>query len=299
MTVGRLQHNDYTFQHVTPRGEWRWTTRLDVSGSVPSFSIRDIFSPYGLLRDSIPLPGEVVESMAGSITTLMTAFAPAMLIGPPVTLTFTVDEGAGYSASQDLVLTNTGAFGSLLQATLTPSAAFIRVAPSTVGGLLQGETSTAGIQVNATTLTAALSPYAGAVTAVSPSATNTPQVLPLVIIVRPKATIAVLPLTLTFSVVKPITGPFPAIAPQGFALQNTGPIASLLAYGIQKITGLSPWLTSILPSSGSVPGGTFQSVTVTVVPPDTLLPGTYTETLRISGYSTNFFVDLPVTLVVT
>lgn len=298
MATGRIEYQDYHYQHVTPQGRWRWVVRQDLSGTSPVFTVRDVSSPYGLLRDSIPLPGEVIEAMAGAIVTLATAYAPAMLIGPPATLTFTVDEGAGFSASQTLLLANTGAFGSLLQASLTPSAAFVRVSPSSVGGMQQNETATAEVMVDATTLLATSSPYAAAVTATSGNATNSPQVLPLTVIVRPKATIAVLPTSLLFTVVKPITGSFPAIPAQAFALQNTGLAASLLDYRIQTVSGAA-WVTGFSPSTGQISGGGSQSITVTATPPDSFLPGTYTETLRITGYSTNTSVDLTLTLVIT
>lgn len=85
-----LSFQDYQFQQSMPEGIWRWTTRMDLSGLTPSFSIRDIFSPYGLLRDSIPLPGPIIQAMAGSITNLQSAFAPVILAAPAA-LVFTLD----------------------------------------------------------------------------------------------------------------------------------------------------------------------------------------------------------------
>jgi hypothetical protein len=214
-------------------------------------------------------------------------------------MSFTVDEGFGVSASLPLVVTNGGVFGSLLSAALTPSAAYLLVSPQTLGGLQQNESGTAQVRVDSTNLLAVYSPYAASVSVSAVGATNSPQTVPVTIVVRPKATVAVLPIALSFSVVAPVSGPFPAIPSQVFALQNTGPLGSLLTFRIEKLGACSDWLISFLPSSGSVAGGSSQTITVTVAPPEGMLQGTYTETLRVSGYSTNGFVDIPITLVIT
>jgi len=93
-----LQFQDYQFQQATQTGYWKWTTRMDVSGPAPVFSIRDILSPFGLLRDSVPLPGLIVKAMADSITQLQTNFAPSILVATP-TVTFLLDEGRGFRPS--------------------------------------------------------------------------------------------------------------------------------------------------------------------------------------------------------
>lgn len=299
ISAAHLRFQDYQFQFQVSTGIWKWTTRVDVSGSMPVYQVRDIVSPYGVLRDSIPIPGQVVQAMGESITQVQQNFPPRILIGPPGSLSITVDEGRGFSESEAVPLTNSGIFGSLLSATLSPSAAYVRVTPSTVGSLASNEAGSFDVSVDSTSLLASSSPYSASVTVVDPSATNTPQTLPLTIIVRPKATIAASVATLTFSVAKPVSGAFPAIPSQTFAVQNTGAAGSSLDFQAQKLTGLSDWLVGFGPTSGTVASSGSQTVTVNVAPAASMMSGTYEETLRVSGYSTNSFVDVLVRLVIS
>jgi hypothetical protein len=273
---------------------------MDVSGSFPFFQVRDVCSPYGVLRDSVPIPGDVVVAMSDSISQIKQNFPPKILVGPPASLTFTVDEGRGFSDGQNVVLTNDGSFGALLGSTLTTSASYVTVSPANVGNLAANASGSFDVAVDSTDLVAADSPYAETVRVQDPNATNTPQTLPITINVRPKATMALVPAVLSFSAVAPITGPFPATPAQSFQLQNTGPAGSVLDFQIQRLTNTSErWLSSFGPVSGTVNGGSYDVINVQVHPCEGLLTGTYQETLRISGYSTNRYVDVLVQLVVT
>lgn len=297
--ASNLKFHDYQFEVAVPTGKWRWTTRLDVSQSNPVYSVRDIISPYGLLRDSIPLPEVVVKGMADSIEELRSNFSPHILVGPPTSLTFTVDEGRGFSLSQDVILTNDGVFGSVLGMTITSSAAYVRAVPANIGNLAINESGSFDVDVTSTTLVAADSPYNETLTVQDPGATNSPQVIPVTIVVRPKSTVGCTPTSLSFSVVKPLVGDFPSIPTQNFTVQNLGLSGSILEYEVNKLTGLSDWLTGITPSSGQLNSGGSEAVTVTVHPPSNLMQGIYTETLRVAGYSTNNYVDVEIQLVIT
>jgi len=297
--VSNLQSHDYKFELATAAGKWKWVTRLDVSQSNPIFSVRDVVSPYGLLRDSIPIPGEVVAAMAESIEELRLNFSPNILLGPPTVLNFTVDEGRGFAEGVPVLLTNDGVYGSILGVTLTTSAPYVRVTPATLGNLALNESGQFNVEVDATNLLATSSPYNESVVIQDPAATNNPQSLPITITVRPKAEIAVTPAVVTFNVVKPLSGSFPSIPTQTFTVQNTGPSGSVLEFQVQKLTGLSDWLTSFLPASGVLTASGSSVVTVTVQPPDQLLQGTYTEKLRVSGYSSNSYQDVEIQLVIT
>jgi len=297
--ASNLKTHDYQFEYAVPAGKWKWTTRLDVSQSNPIYTIRDIISPYGLLRDSIPLPGVVVSAMAESIVELKANFSPHILVGPPTSLTFVVDEGRGYSPSQGVILTNDGVYGSILGVTITSSAAYVRPVPANIGNLAINESGQFDVDVSSTTLLALSSPYNETLTVQDPGATNSPQVIPVTITVRPKATVATSIGLLTFTVVKPLIGSFPAIPTQAFSVQNLGPVGSILDFDVNKLTGLSDWLIGITPSIGQLASGGSQVTTLTVDPPDNLTQGVYTETLRVSGYSTNTYVDVEIQLVIT
>ena len=293
----RIQFQDYQFEAFVPAGAWKWTTRANVSQSIPTFEVRDIVSPHGLLRDSIPIPGDVVSEMAGSITEIMQQFTPNILAAP-ATLLFTVDEGRGFSSAQAVQITNDGRFGSLLSASIASSANYVTATPANVGGLAFNESGSFDAAVDSSTLLALNSPYAQTLTIQDATATNNPVVIPVTINVRSKATIDTTPTLLEFNVVKPVTGSFPPIPSQTFQLQNTGLADSLLEYQIQKLLGVS-WLASVNPIFGTLVGGVEQTVTVVVAPAEGTLTGTFSETLRITGYSTNLQHDVEITLTVT
>jgi hypothetical protein len=298
ITAANLRRQSYEFQQDTTSGRWRWTTNMDVSGSVPSFTVTGIISPMGILRDSIPIPGEVVEAMGESITEVRTQFPPTILIGPPTSLTFEVNEGEGFSLPQEVLLTNNGVFGSLLGVTLTASAVYISVAPAQLGNLSSNESGAFDVSVDSTGLLAANSPYSGTVTVQDPTATNNPLVLPITIDVLPKATIDATPITLFFTVVKPLSGSFPVIPSQTFTIENTGPAGSVLTWQLQRVA-CAPWLASFAPVSGTLNSGESELITVVVAPPQSTLLGTYTETLRITGYSSNESFDVTLQLTVS
>lgn len=196
-------------------------------------------------------------------------------------------------------MTNAGGFGSLLDVTLTTSASYIVVRPFEVGGIPSQASGAVDVLVDSTNLVATASPYAGTVVLQDSRATNTPITVPVTINVRPKATIATDLAALTFYVVKPLDGPFPPIPVQTFTLSNTGLPASSLDFVVQKLINNSPWLVSYSPASGTLLGGGSQAITVGVSPAQACLRGTYTETLRVSGYSSNGYTDVQVTLVIT
>jgi hypothetical protein len=260
--------------------------------------VEGIISPFGILRDSIPIPGDVIVAMNDSIEEIRTQFPPAIFIGPPSSLVFNVTEGRGYAEPQAVILTNTGVFGSLMGATLTSDAAYVSVTPAQIGNLASQESGEFEVAVNSAQLLALNSPYIQNIVVEDPNATNNPQVLTVTIVVSPKAVITVTPAALMFNATKPLSGPFPAIPSQTFTIQNTGPAGSVLEWQLQKVNCAS-WLAGYAPISGTLNSGDTETVTVVVAPPVNTIAGVYTETLRISGFSENQFVDLPITLTVT
>lgn len=273
---------------------------MDVSGAVPVYEVRDVVTPFGTLRDKTPIPGDVVVGMAESITEIQANFPPNILLGPPPNLTFEVDEGRGFSDSQAVTLTNGGSFGSLLGATLATSAPYVTVSPAAIGNLAANESGSFGVTVDSTLLLAADGPYSETVVVQDPNATNSPQTFSVNVNVRPKAIIAGTPTPIEFTVVRPLTGPFPAIPSQVLTVENTGPIGSVLSFQVQRLTNLSGnWLNAPSPVSGTLTSGQTQAINLVAAPVEGLAPGTYQETLRISGFSTNEFVDVLIQLVIT
>lgn len=293
MPPSQLRFQDYQFQLSLHAGAWRWTTRVDVSKEVQT-EIRDIISPYGLLRDSIPIPGEVVNAMADSIGVVLQAYPPSILLDP-LSLSFVVDEGRGISAPVQVRVTNNGILGSLLSVQITSSAPYVLPTPANVGGLVANASGSFQVSVDSTNLQATESPYVASLAVQNQGATNSPQNIPVSITVRPKAVISPTLTSLQFNVSAPLTGVFPPIPAQQFSLLNAGLPESVLDYQIRRLVGV-PWVTSVSPVYGSLAGGAEQAITVAVVPPANTLRGAYTETLRVTGYSSNMSVDVLITL---
>jgi hypothetical protein len=155
------------------------------------------------------------------------------------------------------------------------------------------------VSVDSTNLTAADSPVAATVTLTDLKALNSPQTLPVTITVRPKAEIDVTPTALAYAVTKPLTGSFPVIPSQTFTVTNTGPAGSVLDFQVQRLLGSDTWLKTFSPINGTLNSGESQAVTVVLEPDSSVTSGTVlTEMLRISGYSSNDYVDVTVTLTV-
>lgn len=297
--VSRLQVQDYQYQVALPAGIWRWTTRLDLSGAMPIYQVVDVRSPYGNLRDMIPIPGPVVTAMANSITEIQQAFAPAIMLSP-TSLAFTLNQGQGVSTPQSITITNNGVFGSLLSAAITTSAPWIQVTPANIDSLGFNQAGSFNVTADSSALLSANSPFTGTIMVQGQGATNNPQTIDVTVTVLPLATIAVSVPTLIFTVAGPLPpSPFPPVPAQQFILSNTGPAGSQLTFLIQKLIGNSPWLVSFAPFLGNLASTQTQAITVAVAPPPYLGPGTYSETLRISGYSTNMNQDVEIQLVVT
>lgn len=300
ISASNISAQDVVFSYDLNGRAWRWKTRMDLSGSTPTFQVFDILTPYGIFRDSVPLPGPIVEAMAESIQSLKSNFKPSILVGPPTSLSFVVDEGRGLSFAQVATVTNSGVFGSLLSASLGTSAPYISVHPSTIGQLSFNQTGTFQVSVDSTDLLPSSSPYVGSITVQDFAAPNSPQVFPVTIVVRPKAVIDLNPAVVEFHVSRPISGPFSVVPTQQFAVQNAGLAGSVLDFQILRLTGLSSnWLSSFNPLLGSLNAAQTSNITVQVAPEEGLLPGTYEETLRVSGYSINDYADVLIRLVVT
>lgn len=298
VTAANLQTQAYEFQQDTLSGRWKWVTLMDVSGVTPTFRVANIVSPFGILRDSIPIPGEIIEAMSASIVEIRTQFPPSIFLGPPSSLVFEVDEGRGFSDPQSVVITNTGTFGSLMAATLTSDAAYMTVTPAQIGNLASQESGDFEVAVDSSQLLALNSPYIQTITVEDPNATNTPQTMTATIVVRPKAEIDVAPTALSFNALKSLSGDFDPVPTKTFTVQNVGPVGSVLDWQVQSVNGCN-WLASFGPVSGTLASGATETVTVLVQPPSSTPVGTYTDTLRISGYSENQYVDVGVTLTVT
>jgi hypothetical protein len=183
---------------------------------------------------------------------------------------------------------------------VSSTAPWLQSTPANIDGLAFNEAGSFNVTADSSSLLAVDSPYTETITIQDPSAVNNPQVIHVTVNVRPPATIGISPTNLVFVATSPLfPNPYPPVPAQSFTLSNTGPAGSQLSFLIQKLIGNSPWLVSFTPFQGNLASAQSQVVTVAVAPPNNLLPGTYTETLRVSGFSTNMIQDVQVQLVIT
>lgn len=299
MPASALRKHDLQFREDTTAGPWEWTTRMDLTGARPAFQVLNVWSPWGNLRDSIPIPGAVILAMQASIAEMQSQFEPNILLGPPTSFTITLDEGRGESDGDDVLVTNNGVYGSLLGVSITSDETWLRASTNLLGNLAFNESGTFQLFADSTDLIATSSPYSATITLTDEGAGNNPVTIPVTVVVRPKATITVDDSLLIFTVVKPVSGSFPSVPTQTFTLSNSGLSGSLLDYQIQKLCNVSPWLMAYNPATGTLEDGEEQIITVTVVVPDGTALGTFEETLRISGYSSNSYTDVTIRLIVS
>lgn len=271
---------------------------MDLTGPSPAFSIVNIVTPYGSLRDRTPLPGDVVTKMATSIEEMASMYSPRILLST-TSITLTLDEGRGFGTGQSVTVTNSGIYGSLLSTSLTSSVGYVTSTPPALGGIGSGTTGTVNINADSSLLTAANSPYSTQVLVEDANATNNPQTINVTVVVRPKAAIEIIPEELLFNVGGPLGGPWPAIPPQTFQVLNDGLGPSVLNYQVEQLQCTAPWIISVSPTSGTLTGGSTAALTVNVSPQDGMQPGVYEQYIRVSGYSSNGYKDLYVALTIT
>lgn len=292
----------FEFQTESVQGTWRWTVRANnLQGVGQLYEVVDIGTPHGpLYRTQIPIPGDVVDAMAKSLSDLRDQLAPllALVSGSQTAFNLIITEGDPDEEIGSVTAQNSGAFGSFMGVTATPSTSWLAVSPTSAQGLGKGEQVTFDLSIFTATLLASGSPYAGVVNLQDDR--SSPTVIPIAVTVTvlPRPVIAVSPaqIDLTFVLSTSTAGP-----PKILSVSNSGPVGSQLEYTVAKVDNNSSWL-SISPLSGGpiAPGGSEQVTFSVVAAQAPAVPGTYQETVRVSSpNASNSPVDVVVRLVVT
>jgi uncharacterized protein (TIGR03437 family) len=227
-----------------------------------------VFSAFGSLPVTLP----VILTVSPNV--------PSIVLSP-TSLTFNALLG-GTSAFTQTVSVNNGQGGPLNWTTTSTTASggtWLTVTPasSTTAGLLTASVSTTGLVAGT---------YTGSIQVVSTGASNTPQTIPVTLVVQTPPTIAATPTSLLFTAA---VGVNPAT--QTIQINNSGGGSLGLAVVAASQTG--NWL-SVTPSTGVAP------VTETVsVASSTLVAGTYTGTITISAVNSPGITNSPQTITVT
>ncbi|HEY8098933.1 MAG TPA: hypothetical protein VIE65_22955, partial [Methylobacter sp.] len=259
-----------------------------------------IETPYGPLTTvMIPIPGDVIQAMADSLSQVQQQLSPMLsLISPsPASFTVTITEGDPDTKIGTITVQNAGAFGSIMSAYATPGVSWLKTQPSVANGLGKNDQANFDIIISSSILLNSASPYSGIV--VVQDNKNPPTIIPITVnvIVLPRPVVVVSPttVTLSYTLCTSTVGPSQLVN-----VINGGPAGSTMNFVATKING-SAWL-SVFPASGSniASGGTFP-ITLSVVRAGVpLLPGTYTDIVRVaSPNASNGYIDIPVQLVVS
>lgn len=291
-----------SFSRSSVGGTWSWTVRSNnVYGGSQLYQVDEIMTPWGRLSDAeSPIPADVVEAMATSIADLRGQLAPLLsLVQGVSSFNVTVTEGDAASDAASVLIQNSGAFGSFMTATGTPSVPWLSVDPSAVSGVPRGGQNTFNVRVLPSTLLANLSPYSGVVNLQDNRIPSTVVPLSFVVTVLPKPaiTLSVVDVTFSFSLMTMTSSSTAGTV----TVANAGPPNSLLSFTVGKVNNCSPWLVVSPTSGGPLSTGGSTDVSLTLVPANVPgIPGTYTEVIQISSTTASnspktFTVQLVVT----
>jgi hypothetical protein len=290
----------FSFSTQSVGGTWSWSVQADNTLGVGQvYQFVDILTPYGpLFQVEIPIPGDVIQEMAASLSEVQSQLAPLMALVQPTGAPFNliIVEGDPNQAVGSVDVQNVGAFGSFMQATATPDSAWLSADPSIVQGIGKNEVAGFNISLLTATLLASGSPFNGNVNLQDNR--DPPTVIPIAVTVTvlPRPIIGTSPAQLDFSYVLSTGVPSGALA---ITVENTGPAQSSLEFAAAAVDG-SSWLSIIPTSGGPLDSGQTAQVTVSLnVSGIPLGAGTYTDSIRISsGTASNSPVDVPVVLTV-
>lgn len=262
--------------------------------------VSNVLTPWGRLYDvAVDIPGDVIMAMSDSVATVKQQFAPALSLVSPIPPVFNVivAEGDPNVLAGSATFRNSGAFGSVLDLTATPSSPWLAADPSAFNGLPQnGQTSFSGTVLTASLLFSA-SPYSATINVMDK---RSGSVIPVVVnvVVLPRPTISVLPASVTLTYVI-LTGT-PGVPPV-LKVTNSGPPTSSLSFSVAKVHDTSPWLSFSVPSHAPMPSGASVDVNLSVVSAGVpMLAGVYSDVLRVSSVNaSNDYVDVPVSIIVS
>lgn len=296
----RVSGGGFSFDTNSIGGLWRWkVVANNTIGAEQTFFISDVETPFGALPDvDVPIPGDVIASMADTLSQFQQQLAPLLLLTSSPVMSITVTEGDLVTDVGPATFVNAGAFGSFMSVTATPGTPWMSSSPSSIVGIGKNEGGASNIRVNPKLLLSTASPYSGFLNIQDNR--NVPTVVQVQVDVNvlPRPVIAVSAMTIVMNF---DTNTQSSDGSRILTVQNSGPATSLLSFKVSKIQNSSPWLVVAPLEGGPIPSGeTFDvllSVNGNCV---TLIPGIYSETLRVSSQNaSNSQVLVTVTLVVT
>jgi hypothetical protein len=290
----------FQFSLSSTGGIWRWSVQADnIQGAGQFYSVTDILTPYGKIIDAaIPLPGNVVLSMAGSIEQVMQQLSSYLDVIGPVIFNVIVTEGGPQVIVGVTQIQNSGAIGSFLTALSSSDSPWLFSNPTAISGLGRGQSGQFSLKINPGILLFTDSPYTGRVNL--QNSQNLSTVIPILVNVtvlpRPEILVSPIVINLFFSLITESSN-----GAQQLTVTNDGPVGSVLDFTTAKLQNNSPWLAIIPTTGGPLNAGESSIITLSLMNSNVpRIPGTYSDILRVqSSTASNNPVDVPVNLIVT
>lgn len=301
MATAIVSGGGYRFHIASTGGTWEWivdATNVESAGQF--YRVMDISTPYGpLVHLAIPIPADVIQAMANSISCVQQKLEAHMSLVQPATTVFSlaVTEGDPALEVGTVMIQNDGAFGSFMNASASSDVQWLSATPSMATGLGRGNQAQFSIILSPESLLATGSPYVGNVNLQDDTSAQTtiPITVNLQVIPRPSISTSTQSVFLTHSQTSGVS----SVA--YMTISNGGPVTSILNFILCKVIDNSPWLIYEPTSGGSLQAGDLTQVKFSLDSqnlPQTI--GTYSEKIRIySDNASNSPIDIDVTLDVT
>jgi len=288
----------FSFSLGSIGGTWKWTVLAsNLQGPGLLYQVQDILTPYGPLTvAAIPLPGDVVQSMAQSVTDVQNQMKPHMtVVSSQTSFSMGVTEGDPRVNVGSVQIRNDGGFGSFLSATATPDVPWLTVLTPEITGIARGATAQFSFDLVPDTLLATQSPFVGHIRIQDTSDSSSYAIMTVSVLVLPRPAIGVS----TQSVALSYSLETPAPANFYVTVSNLGPGTSSLNYSTLKV-GNAAWLVVAPNSGGPIASGGNELIQLSLALPVSAALGEHVETVRISSQNaSNSPVDVTVTMTVT
>ena len=289
----------FGFTQTSVDGVWSWSVVVQNMTYVGQyFYVSDITTPFGTIDvvDS-PIPSDVIIAMHESLSAVSDQLVPSITLSS-APIVSTAVEGDQTSIIGSVVITNSGALGSMLSVSASVSVPWLSTTPVLVTGVGVGQTASFSVVADPSDLIPANSPYSGVITIQDVSRPLSHVDVNVTLNVLPAPIISALPASIELTYDLSDCSPGPDVV---LTVENSGPALSIMSFSIAKVLDRSPWLSISPISGGPIDSGDSLPVTMSVI--EHLVPqtvGIYSDTLVITSQTaTNSPFYVPVTLTVS
>lgn len=285
----------FKFSQCTKFGTWEWevVSQNDKCGP-QNFFVSNINTPYGLFTSvSVPIPAEVINAMYQSVFDMISQLSPKIMLVGQSSFSLTVTEGDPDTFVGNTVLTNAGAYGSVMSVSATQSAQWLKSRPTSMDGVGKNQQVSFESIVKPTLMSFSNSPYSGTISYQDNTGNTVVASFAIAVLPRPMINASSTSIVIGFYICTVSnTGPI------SLTITNSGPVGSSLSFNVSKVQNQSNWLLISPTSAGPIPSGGSVNISLSLDPDKApRIPGVYTDIIRISSNNaSNSPIDIPFTL---